>query len=161
MFYRIKQFLWAAASNVGDDDIEFIDNYLNDNEKHLFYSQKISQQSHSIKVAKGVLEESLKEDLYDIILIKAALLHDIGKLDNDLNIFEKSIIIILNRIFPGLSKRIMSFSRINKYYNHPEIGAKYLNTESEYLRFLIINHHNYSLKGDEKLKILQVIDSKS
>lgn len=160
MFYRVRQFFWAATANVKDDDKEFIDNYLNKNEKDLFYSQKISQQYHSIKVAKGVLEECLKKDMYDIILIKAALLHDIGKLNNNLNIIEKSTIIILNRLFPRLSKKIITHKRIRKYYNHPEVGIGYLNTDSEYLKFLILNHHNYSLKGDEKLKILQNVDSK-
>lgn len=160
MFYRVRQFFWVISANIKDDDRKFIDNYLNNNEKDLFYSQKISQQYHSIKVGKGVLEECLKKNLYDILLIKAALLHDIGKLNNDLNIFEKSTIIIISRLFPGLFKKLISFKRIRKYYNHPEVGIGYLNTDSEYLRFLIINHHNYSLKGDEKLKILQIIDSK-
>lgn len=161
MFYRIKQFLWAAAAKLRDEDIKFVTEYLNDYEKSLFFSLPVSEQVHSVKVARGVLEECLKEDAYDVLLIKAALLHDIGKINSGLNIFTKAILVIMNRIFPRAMKKLTFIKSVNAYYNHAEIALNYLKNTDDYMEFLIRNHHNYEVVWDKKLKILQKIDSKS
>jgi hypothetical protein len=118
-------------------------------------------QSHSVKVAREVLGESLKRDLYDIFLIKAALLHDIGQANMGLNIITKSIVVVLNRFFPGWTRRLSNIRFINAYFNHPEMAVDCLHMEHEYVKYLIRNHHNYGVKGDERLKILQLADSKN
>lgn len=161
MFYRIKQFLWAATAKLKDEDKKFATEYLNDYEESLFFSLPVFEQVHSVKVAQGVLEECLKRDAYDVLLIKAALLHDIGKINTSLNIFTISILVIMDRIFPKGMKKLIFIKSINAYYNHPEIALKYLENTDEYIAFLIRNHHNYEIVWDEKLRILQKIDSKS
>lgn len=161
MFYRIKQFFWAATAKLKEEDIKFASNYLNDYEKSLLFSLPVFEQAHSIKVARCVLEECLKRDSYDVLLIKAALLHDVGKANSSLNIVTKAILVIMDKIFSKTMKRLTFIKSVNAYYNHPEIALKYLDNTDEYIAFLIRNHHNYEIVWDEKLRILQEIDSKS
>ncbi|GFR36594.1 HD domain-containing protein [Thermobrachium celere] len=157
--YRIRQFFWALFSKLTDDDKKFVNAYLSENERVLFNRLKESEKVHSVKVAKEVLERSLELDLYDINLIKAALLHDIGKVDSGLNVINKSIITIFNKLFPNFLKRFYNIRPIYAYYNHPEIALTYLNNCDNYIKFLIKNHHNYGI-NDKKLKILQEVDCK-
>lgn len=161
MIYRIKQFYRAIFYKLTNDDRIFIESYLNDSELKLFYKLPRYCQVHSIRVAKDVLDESLKKELYDIFLIKAALLHDIGKINSGFNMFTNAILVIIERFFPLILKRSKKIRIINSYFNHPEIAISYIDYEDSYIKYLILNHHNYFIKGDEKLKILQRCDCKN
>ena len=160
MIYRLKQFIWAVFSKPDDEDIKFVYKYLDKREREYFFKLKPFQQKHSIKVAKNVLDECLKRNLYDIILIKASLLHDIGKIQGRYNFFTNSIIVLAQKTMPHLFEKFSNKKLIYIYINHPEIGASYLKGDNDYLVYLIRNHHNYSIKGDEKLSLLQLSDSK-
>lgn len=160
MFYRIKQFLMGITAKTTIEDINFVKSYLNDKERELFFKLQIHEQVHSIKVARDVINISVKNNLYDIIIIKAALLHDIGKINSSLNIINKSIIILMDKFIPKITKKLMIIKPIYAYYNHPYIGSKYLYFENEDIQYLVKNHHNYYL-NDEKLKILQEADCRN
>ncbi|WDU82896.1 HD domain-containing protein [Caloramator sp. Dgby_cultured_2] len=160
MLYRVKQFLRAITAKLTEDDYRFINFYLNERERQLFYSLSKSEQYHSINVARCVLETSIKEGCYDIILIKAALLHDIGKIDSGLNPITKSIMVILDKIFSQKLKMLKRIKFIRAYYDHPKIALDYLGNKKNYLAFLIENHHNYNI-NDRKLKLLQRADCKN
>lgn len=155
--YRIRQFIWALFAKFTKEDEEFVNAYLNEYEQQLFNKLKESEKVHSVKVAKEVIKRSVDEDLYDIRLIKAALLHDIGKIDGGLNIINKSVITILNKVCPNILKKLYKIKFIRVYYEHPEIAVTYLEDYDEYMRFLIKNHHNYNI-DDKKLRILQEVD---
>lgn len=161
MLYRVKQFIWAATAKLTGDDLIFINSYLNEYEKKIFLSLPISTQTHSIKVAREVLEECMNRDLYDLQLIKAAILHDIGQVNSGLNCVTKSIMVMANRLIPHTLKKFNKIGFINAYYKHGEMALDVLHMEPEYIKFLIKNHHNYYIQNDEKLKILQTIDSKN
>lgn len=161
MLYRVRQFIWAATAKLTGDDLIFIGSYLNDYEKQLFASLPTSIQTHSVKVAREALEECHRQNLYDIQLIKAALLHDIGQANMGLNPFTKSIMVMGNRLFPGTLRKLRRIRFVKAYYDHGEMALEVLQKEPEYIKFLIRNHHNYNIQGDEKLKILQAMDSKN
>ena len=57
---------------------------------------------------------------------KAALLHDIGKSEYSLNVVEKSVLVILNKLTNGNLKKFDSIKIVDSYYNHPKKGAKIL-----------------------------------
>lgn len=159
MLYRVKQFFWSLTAKVNDSDKSFVNGYLNDYEKKLFYSLPSYEQLHGIRVAREVLDRCLERDLYDAAVVKAALLHDIGKINSGLNIITKSIMVILNKLLPGTMRKFKSNKIVNAFYNHPEIALSYLQDDYDYIKYLIRNHHNYSLKEDEVLEILQKADS--
>ncbi|MDF2673313.1 MAG: family phosphohydrolase [Clostridiales bacterium] len=161
MIYRVKQFIWAATAKLTSDDLVFINSYLNDYEKKIFSSLATSTQTHSVKVAREVLEECLNRDLYDMQLIKASLLHDIGQVNSGLNCVTKSIMVIANRLIPQVLRKFNKIGFINAYYKHAEMALDILYMEPEYIKFLIKNHHNYYIQNDEKLKILQTMDSRN
>ena len=161
MLYRVKQFIWAVTARLSSDDLVFINSYLNDYEKRIFLSLPTSTQTHSVKVAREVLEECLNRELYDIQLIKASLLHDIGQVNSGLNCVTKSIMVVANRLNPNALIKFNKIRFINAYYKHAEMALDVLYMEPEYVRFLIKNHHNYYIQNDEKLKILQTMDSRN
>jgi putative nucleotidyltransferase with HDIG domain len=161
MVYRVRQFIWAICAKLTEADYVFIDEYLNSRERALFMSLPKFEQAHSLNVARDVLEEAQKKNLYDELLIKAALLHDIGKINKGLNIYIKSILVIMDKLFPEFLKRFTWNKQVNAYYNHPEMAMELLEGEDGYIKYLIKNHHNYDVKEDEKLKILQYMDLKN
>lgn len=161
LFYRVKQFIWAITARLTGEDLIFIGSYLNDQEKKLFTSLPTSIQTHSVKVAREALDECQKQNLYDILLIKAALLHDVGQAHTGLNPFTKSIMVIGSRLFPKSLRKFCRIGFVKAYYEHGEMALDVLQGEPEYMRFLVKNHHNYSIQGDEKLKILQTVDARN
>lgn len=161
MLYRAKQFFHGITAKITSEDISFIDNFLDIEEKELFFMLPGYEQAHSIRVARSVLEESVKKNVYDDMLIKAALLHDIGKINSGLNLITKSFMVILNKLCPKYLHKLKGIKFVNAYYNHPEIALGYLINEKEEVKFLVRNHHNYNIKGDEALEILQIADSEN
>jgi putative nucleotidyltransferase with HDIG domain len=160
-FYRIKQFYWAMGSSISMLDIEFVKNKLTLSELDLFYRLSVSEQKHSIRVAYDVENMCMDMGINPKILVKAALLHDIGKTYKRLNIIDKSIIVIVDNITRGSIKQFSSISKLDVYYNHAKIGydilKKYINDNR--LLYLVKNHHNDKIKGDIQLNILRICDS--
>ncbi|KRQ86473.1 hypothetical protein ABG79_01679 [Caloramator mitchellensis] len=155
--YRISQFFQAVFAKLERDDIVFVNTYLSERERGLFFRLPKSEQVHSIRVAKDVLNASLDCECYDVLLIKAALLHDIGKIGSGLNPITKSIMVILDKILKDKLKRYKNIRIVKHYYDHPEIALEYLENDNRYLKFLIKNHHNYDVR-DKKLQLLQHAD---
>lgn len=148
MLYRVKQFYWDISCRFKDPDYEFISKYLTLEELELFKKLSISEQFHCIRVANTAIIEGkniYKLDKDDINkLIKICLLHDIGKIQCRVNVFEKSIFVICNKL---LKNKLILFSnkskKINTYYYHPERGADIL-SEIGYdddILYVIRNHH--------------------
>jgi hypothetical protein len=159
MIYRVKQFFWGITARLSREDICLVHKYLNEYERKLFFRLPRNEQVHSIKVARDVIEESTKLSVMDASLVKAAFLHDIGKIGRGLNVFSKSIIVILNRFMPKILLKLIRLRAVNAYYNHPEIAITYLELSDEKLNYYILNHHNYNITDDKRLKILQDADS--
>lgn len=159
MIYRVKQFFWGLRAKISDEDRGLVYRYLDAGESDLFFRLPQNEAVHSVRVAREVISECLKYCIEDDIVIRAAFLHDIGKIDSGLNIFSKSIIVILNRVFPKQLKKLIGLKSVNAYYNHPEIAMGYLGEKEELLKYYILNHHNYDIKTDTNLKILQRADS--
>lgn len=161
MIYRVKQFIWGLTANVSREDINLVNEYLSEYERKLFFMLPRNEQVHSVKVAKEVINESEKLGIVDTSLIKAAFLHDIGKINSGLNIFSKSIMVILNRFIPKVLLKLTKLKAVNTYYNHPEIAISYIELEDEKVKYYILNHHNYDIKDDKRLKIIQNADSRN
>ncbi len=165
--YRVKQFFWALSARIDSGDFHFISLYLNPVEIDLFSKLPLYEQKHSIRVAEDVSEEyNLRMDKLKIskeVLVKAALLHDIGKIEGKLNIIEKSILVIGDKLSKGKMKKISGVKKINLFYNHAEIGFEILKKYGYDERFLYLvrNHHNCLVKDDLELKLLIICDSRN
>lgn len=109
---RVKQFYVNVTDKMTKKDYDYAKEILNSKELELFMKLSKSEQKHSIRIAKDIEftidnkeikdEEILKNKN---ILIKSALLHDIGKITKRLNVIDKSVIVILNKLTNGKLKK--------------------------------------------------------
>lgn len=165
--YRVKQFLWAAFSKVTNDDIEYVKRNLDTEEQKLFFMLSVSEQKHCIRVAHDA--ERFLEDIEDKLALtiskkdfkRVALLHDIGKIEKRINIIDKSLLVIMNKITPSLLKRLTNMKKVDVYFNHAEKGYKILKelkTYDDRFLYLVRNHHNNGIINDVELDILKHAD---
>lgn len=168
MVYRVKQFIWHLTSKWQSIDNELINKYLSKKEIEVFNKLNVSEQQHSIRVCNDALNKVNNEDIKinKNKLAKVALLHDIGKIIKTLNIIDKSIIVILDKITNGNLKKHTNLKKIDVYYNHPKNGVKILKNINKYdNEFLeaISKHHkkDTKLENNMYLKIIRECDDRN
>lgn len=159
--YRIKQFYWSITAKIDVEEKKYIKAHLNEREIALFNELQIYEKMHSIKVAKDIERLYNGDDDNKKMLIKAALLHDIGKIEKRLNIIDKSILVVMNKVTKGSMRKYMSLKKIDVYYNHADFGYSILKKfgYDERLLYLIKNHHNDNIIGDKELDMLKMCDN--
>ncbi len=165
---RVKQFVSCVFAKITKKDIEFINNYLDENEKKLLYKLPVYDLKHSINVARDIYineseEEIKKNNLNHKEIIKSAILHDVGKIHTPLNVIDKSILVLLNNITKTKIKKYSDRnSKIYIFYNHGEEGYKILKGKGYDKEFLNIirNHHNYKIQN-KWLDILRKYDDRN
>ncbi|APM37270.1 HD family phosphohydrolase [Clostridium kluyveri] len=152
------------TSKVNENDIKFVTNILNVKELELFNKLSIQEQKHSIKVAYDIKFFCKENNEIDMdLLLKAALLHDIGKIYRKLNLIDKSIIVLLNSISKGKIKSFFKNEKINVYYNHGRIGRELLERIKcdKKLLYLVEHHHNFEIYNNLELNTLRFYDKKN
>lgn len=123
MIKRIRQFLKNISYSYQTVDQDFISSYLDPHETALFNKLQKSEQIHAVLVAKGVLEE-LDADRHQSF-IKAVLLHDIGKIVRPLSIVEKSLAVMMDKLFQ--EKAVLEkVAFMKSYRNHGPRGKEIL-----------------------------------
>ena len=158
--YRIKQFIWAITAMYKPVDDKLLNRYLTKREKKLFKNLKVSEQQHSIRVCNKALEYNTNNKLDKEKLAKIALLHDVGKSIKSLNIIDKSVLVILDKVTNGRLKNVKNI-KVDIYYNHPEKSVKLLKRINKYDKdFLeaVGNHHYKDTGTNEYLKIIKECD---
>ena len=150
---RVKQFYINISDKMTEKDYEYVKEILNNKELELFLRLSKSEQKHSVRIAKdieGIIENKVTND-EDIIknrdlLIRGALLHDIGKSVKRLNVIDKSIIVILNKLTDGQLKSLKKSKKVQCYYNHSEYGYEILKdvVKNDLILDIIRNHHKKS-----------------
>ena len=148
---RVKQFYVNVTDKMTKKDYDYAKEILNGKELELFMKLSKSEQKHSIRIAKDIefIIDNNETDDEEIlknrdILIKSALLHDIGKITKRLNVLDKSIIVILNKLTNGKLKNIKKSRKIQCYYNHSSYGYEILNDmiNNEVILDIVKNHHS-------------------
>ena len=164
---RIRQFYINATDKMTDSDYEYVESILSNKELSLFNKMLKSEQKHSVRVAKDIesMIEYIVIDDPEIVknkdlLIKAGLLHDIGKSKVKINIFEKSIIVILNKITKSKLRKINN-KKIDCYYNHGYYSYEYLKgiIKNEMILNIVKNHHTVS--NDKCIEFFKKIDDRN
>lgn len=136
--------------------------HLNTREEGLFERLQLSEQKHSINVAKDMKHNV--QDQHKDYLIKLGLLHDIGKIQNKLTPIDKAIIVVLDKLTKGKLKNYTKYKKINGYYNHSEIGYKMLKETGDYDQLFlqaVKGHHSKPDKDDVLLRTLQKWDDEN
>ena len=166
MLNRIKQFFLSLFSRMKAEDVNFINIYLDRFEINIFLKLKKSEQKHSVRVAKLVILVSKEKDEYKQIkvdrIIRAALLHDVGKICKKINVFQKVLMVLINKRFGERIRRLDKFKFVDCYYNHANMSYNMLkdHIKDEKLLFLIKNHDK-KIKDDLELGLLRYCDDKN
>ena len=165
---RVKQFYINVTDKMNKEDYKYVEDRLNKDELLLFTKLLKSEQKHSVRIAKEIqfiIENKLinNEDIIcnKDLLLKTALLHDIGKIRKRLNVIDKSIIVILNKITKGELKNFEKSKKVQCYYRHSEYSYEILKKveADELLLNIIKNHHNDT--EDEIIKFFKKIDDEN
>ena len=148
------------------EDVNFINAHLDQFEKNIFFDLKQSEQKHSVRVARLVILILREKNEYNNIkldrMIKAALLHDVGKSYKKINIIQKVFMVIVNKRFGEKIRRLDRFEFVDCYYNHPDMSYDMLkdHIKDTKILYLLKNHHN-KIDGDTELELLRYCDEKS
>lgn len=165
---RVKQFYINLTDKMSKDDYKYVKEIISKDEFNLFNKLLKSEQKHSVRIAKCIenaIDNNLVEDKEIInnknLLIKAALLHDIGKSRKTINVIDKSIIVILNKLTKGNLRNFKKSKKVQCYYNHSEYSYDILKdiNNDEKLLDIIRYHHNET--EDTLIKYFKDVDDKN
>ena len=161
MVKRMKQLYNALTAKFNFAEVLYIRALLNDAETQLFFQMGVAEQIHAVNTAKTVeklLEKAVKS-MDRKILLKAALLHDAGKIQGSMKLWHKSACVLLDRFCPRKAQRLASFEQpkgslayaLYVYYHHPRIGARKLEKISGDYRLCALVRFHHEKKGPEKI----------
>jgi len=165
---RSRQFFQALFAKMEPKDHAVVEQYLDETEKELFYRMAPAVQKHCVNVAETVSGmDGGRPDLNRRLLIKAALLHDLGKSGGDFTLLDRVWYVLVKKISPRLALKLAKpgkgrfLARLrNAFYihlNHAEMGASLLRNSGlkGELVYLVRNHHNDGLaSGSPELELL-------
>lgn len=154
MIQRIKQFTKGLTAKVSEEERQWVQGYLSPKEYQLFLKLRRDEQRHCIDVARHFTEKGM---------IRLGLLHDIGKLCYPLNLIQKSIMVIGDKLTHHKLKHLKYFKMVKGYYGHPKFGVdllKKIGVEDAIFLERVKNHHNDKTR-DKVLKQFQKIDEQS
>lgn len=173
LLYRVRQFFQALTAAPTPHDLEKVKDVLSPNLFNLFLKMQTSEQAHSIRVYKLLLEQG--ETNQD--LLTAALLHDVGKSRYPLRLWERVFIVLGKAISP---QRLNEWGQAEAFgwrrpfvvsANHAEWGAEMAkNAGASTTTIDLIKRHQTDIKPnfvlhpsleDELLLRLQILDNES
>ncbi|MBP2649874.1 MAG: hypothetical protein H6Q74_699 [Firmicutes bacterium] len=172
MLSRVKQVIAALTAKVNFSDQVFVSKRLNDKERKLFYGMNLPDQRHALNVAYTSLNLSRNNPESDLnLLVRAALLHDVGKQLGDVSTLDKIITVIAHQLVPELASKwgregrggkIANFRHaVYVHFHHPERSAQLLRAigAEPKLVDIISRHHAESQLSDAiELKLLRQAD---
>ena len=99
--YRAGQF-WRAVTSVPDQTgIELAQSLLSLALQALFLKMQPSETNHSLEITRRLTASGET----DPDLLAGALLHDVGKSRSPLNVWERAVVVLTKRFFPGTLQR--------------------------------------------------------
>lgn len=129
--HRFQQFWWAITARIREEDRELVERILPPEAQALFWRMSPGDQRHSLAVLRTLLAWGERHPA----LLRAALLHDVGKAAAPLTPWERALVVLGNALCPRLWRLTFSrwlfrwpalrrwMERVQRYQAHPEIGA--------------------------------------
>lgn len=175
MLKRLKQVYSALRAAISEKDYLFVAHHLSQAEAHLFWAMSRPDQNHALNVAYTVQEliktRSDSDKIDKSLLLKAALLHDVGRVHGDMSTFDKSLAVALYTTCPVYAQKWAAWGRGNRlqnlrhalyiYYHHASMSAQKLRRigAEEQLIQLVAAHHRQKQKNDPlELDLLRQAD---
>lgn len=162
---RVKQFWAAITAHVTEEEADWVNRSLSKEEAKLFWRMNLPDRQHAIRVARTAMQlaDETAEAIDRELLLRAGLLHDVGKAKGDVSTMDK-VLTVLGHKFA--SRMMMSWGREGRgsridnlrhacyvYYHHPQRGADFLRQigEEERLIELVLAHHTPMRSGDSPM----------
>jgi putative nucleotidyltransferase with HDIG domain len=167
IFKRVKQFYRALTANISIEDEKYLMQHLNRQEQDLFFKLGLIDQFHSLKVAYTIERLIIddKEGVDKEFLIHCALLHDIGKIDVRLGVWEKVFSVLVTTFLPKLADELeLKGNRaIYIYRNHAKLGGQKLQKMGLFNEAKIVARHHSPPRADDskELKLLRLADEEN
>jgi len=145
IFYRVRQFAQAVTARNRPVDRALLSKYLSSAEVELFLRQSAALQQHGLRVLR-VLEPRWGDDS---VLMKAALLHDVGKTGGRIRLWHRIANVLLDAVSHRLRERVAAGEAGSWRYPfyvqimHPALGAEMIRQlgSSSSLVKLVADHH--------------------
>lgn len=174
MWRRVKQVVAALAASVSAADRAFVAATLSPAERDLFFAMNLPDQYHALQVAYTARSMAAgRGDVDRGLLLKCALLHDVGKIKGDVSTFDKAAAVVAHRLAPGLAESWGRPGRGGKvdnlrhalhvYFHHPERSVALLAAigADERLTAIVARHHQPPLAGEPpELALLRAADER-
>ena len=183
MIDRVLQFARALAGGPSPQDLAWAKGELAEGERRLFEELSGAEQAHAVRVAKRALALAQKAGVPETdrtALVKAALLHDIGKC-GAVGLSDKVAIVLAKAFLPALARRLCRMGEREVqgaakdkgrpapaaklarafYFDriHPERGAEMAGMAGAGGRVVaLIRDHHAPSSGDPLLAILSQAD---
>jgi hypothetical protein len=150
--YRVWQFWQSLKRSPRDHDWDVTSKILSSEELDLIKQLPAADQNHSLRVFHSLLSQGEE----DPDLLKAALLHDLGKIRYPLRRWERVLVVLLTGIFPqrvkgwGEGKPVGLRRPLVVIRQHPHWGAELAQAAGSNPRtvWLIRNHEEDELKEE-------------
>lgn len=133
MFNRIKQVIAAVTAKITVEDEAFVADNLDAAGQNLFWGMNLPDQRHALNVAYTALKLAGHVDGIDRgMLVKSALLHDVGKIKGDVSTVDKIITVLAHKFAAGWAER----------WGHPGRGSTLDNVRHAF--YIYFNHADRS-----------------
>lgn len=178
MKQRIHQFFWALFGRIDSSGHLFVRAYLHSAERKLFYAMHAADQYHAFRVAVTAHEIYTRQGRSDsdeyILLMRCALLHDIGRVKGSADIWGKVLAVLVDHFFPFVIPYFLRRKNTNDVYGriktalyihiaHPYIGAEKLRRLGDIREAEIVQQHQKKAAPEDSpvLSILKLADAQN
>ena len=167
MIQRVKQFYRAVTARITIEDRAWVEETLPAAAQSLFYAMHPADQYHALNVAKTAMRLWGEAPAGDRdLLLRAALLHDVGRVQGDMDIMGKVLAVLVKHFAPVKARQLAETKTgwlghiLYVYYQHPEIGAVKLEGIGMKEEASIIRcHHRKKTENDPpELALLRAAD---
>lgn len=170
---RVRQFYAAVTARIAPEDRAFVAAHLTSSEAALFWRMGVPEQRHALSVARTALCLAKDASVRRALLLRCALLHDVGKERGDLPVWLKVLTVLLDGGAPRFARRWAQaygcgpLARVRRglyvYYHHAARGREALRALGlDEIAEIVGRHHEAPAKDDPpELRILREADARN